>query len=79
MNIPSMKKSLRRIARFTNKRTDSGPDLHVLTLKFLDQKNCFFHVFVVNKKFRKNFHEKGIMQLFSAKAIVFSKKFQKIF
>ena len=48
----------------------SGPDLHVFTLKFLALKNLF-------RGQKKNFikYKKGIMQLFSTDAIVFSKKF----
>ena len=45
----------------------SGLDLHVFTLKFLALKKLvFFHFF--------GGHKKGIMQLFSADAIVFSTK-----
>ena len=51
----------------------SGPDLHVFKLKFLALKKCFFHVFGV-KKIKKKY-KKGIMQLFSADAIMFSKIF----
>ena len=51
----------------------SGPDLHVFTLKFLGLKILFFHFFGV-KIFLIFIIKKGIMQLFSADAIVFSKK-----
>jgi len=51
----------------------SGADLHVLTLKFLALKNWLFFTFSGSKKnFKK--YKKGVMQLFSADAIVFSKK-----
>ena len=54
----------------------SGPDLHVFTLKFLALKKVFFSCFLGQKNF---FYKKGIMQLFSADAIVFSKKLKKNF
>ena len=53
----------------------SGPDLHVFTLNFLAQK-LFFSLFRGQKFFFIFFYKKGIMQLFSADAIVFSKKFE---
>ena len=55
----------------------SGPDLHVFTLKFLALKKVFFSCFRGQKKFKIFFYKKGIMQLFSADAIVFKKN--KIF
>ena len=58
----------------------SGPDLHVFALKFLAlKKPWIFHFFRVKKNLRFFFYKKGIMQLFSADAIVFSKKFQHFF
>ena len=53
----------------------SGPDIHVFTLKFLALKKQFFSLFRCQKFFCKT----GIMQLFSADAIVFSKKILNIF
>ena len=52
----------------------SGPDLYVFTLKFLALKKQFFSLFRGQKFFFQNFYKKGIMQLFSADAIVFSLK-----
>ena len=64
----------------------SGPNLHVFTkdtiyrgalvftLKFLVLKNCFFASSRSNN-FLILVYEKGIMQLFSADAKVFSKRF----
>ena len=49
----------------------SGLDLHVFTLKFLYLKNIFFSLF-----WAKIFCKKGIMQLFSEDAIVFSGEFK---
>ena len=45
-----------------------GPDLHVFTFKFLALKKVFSGSKKPKKKF---FYKKGIMQLFSADAIVF--------
>ena len=50
----------------------SGPDLNAFTLKFLALKEVVF-------TFQKKNYEKGIMQLFSADAVVFSKDFLKYF
>ena len=52
----------------------SGLDLHVFTLKFLSLKNHFFSLF-----WAKIFCKKGIMQLFSEDAIVFSGEFKSFF
>ena len=54
-----------------------GPDLLVFTLKFLALKKWFLHVSGFKKKFKNIFYHKCIMQLFSADAIVFSKKVKK--
>ena len=66
----------------TDKTQMSGPDLHVFTLKFHSnfspKKNWFFHFFGLKKKFSKK-NYKIIMQLFSADAIMFLKKFLKFF
>ena len=62
----------------TDKTQMSGRDLHVFTLKFHSnfspKKNWFFHFFGLKKNFQKK-NYKIIMQLFSADAIVFLKKF----
>ena len=54
-----------------------GPDLLVFTLKFLALKNFFFSLFRCQNKFKNIVYKKGVMQLFSADAIVFSMKFKK--
>ena len=58
----------------------SGPDLHVFTLKFhsnFSPKKSVFFTFSDSKKKFQNFFYKIVMQLFSADAIMFSKKIKK--
>ena len=62
----------------TDKTQMSGPDLHVFTLKFhsnFSPKKTGFFTFSDSKKNFQKKNYKIIMQLFSADAIMFLKKF----
>ena len=70
----SMLEGKTRKGNFFHSRSKQRTDQRVLvhTLKFLALKNCFF-MFSGSKRIHF-FNKKGIIQLFSADAIVFSKK-----